>query len=124
MSKCKACQEEFEQDHPENDLCKECEKECTDGGQVVILGKNDAALVVRGGDELVSEMYITKKEMEGPETLASDATYLVCLLSYLLHDQKIINLLITDFDQTLKDFKEEIRREDSEEDPEEKEDND
>lgn len=92
MAECQACGAEFEPKLENEDLCPECMSSIREGGQEIILGKHDAAIVLRSDDGVnwIKNIYIPNQE--DPEAPVSDVTLAAVMLAMGIDDPQVIKL--------------------------------
>ena len=89
---CEACGEEFVPSLDNEDLCPNCMSSIREGGQEIVLGKHDAAIVLRSedGTHWVKNIYIPNQE--DPEAPVSDVTLAAVMLAMGIDNPQVVKM--------------------------------
>ena len=96
---CKACNEEFLPQLENEDLCPECMDAIREGGQEIVLGKYDCAIVLRSenGETWSKEIFISHQD--DPEAPVSNAVYTTVLLAMGMDSHEVWEACQRKFDE-------------------------
>jgi len=89
--KCPACNNDRCKDNSDEDLCPECMDLLREGGQEIILGKHDTAIILRSkdGESYTKEIYI--QPLEDNDTIVNAVSLATVRYALGMDDQQVID---------------------------------